>query len=175
VFARSSEAPPSNVSQLFRDHHAELYRYLVRLLGDADLAEDCAQDAFIGLQSLSAAPINARAWLFKVATNSALQARRTDARRRGILERVKDQLWFTRPAVQPGDAAVRHETREQLFDALARLNDRERTAILMREEGFAHREIAACFGTTTGSIGTIIARALEKLSRTLDLDGAEHA
>jgi DNA-directed RNA polymerase specialized sigma24 family protein len=34
----------------------------------------------------------------------------------------------------------------------------------MREEGFAHHEIADAVGTTTGSVGTMIARALNKLA-----------
>jgi DNA-directed RNA polymerase specialized sigma24 family protein len=33
----------------------------------------------------------------------------------------------------------------------------------MREEGFSHREIAEAVGTTTGSVGTMFARALTKL------------
>jgi len=42
--------------------------------------------------------------------------------------------------------------------------------LLMREEGFAHREIAEAVGTTTASVGTMIARALDKLARLLPLD-----
>ena len=42
--------------------------------------------------------------------------------------------------------------------------------LLMREEGFSHREIAEAVGTTTGSVGTMIARALDKLAARLQLD-----
>jgi DNA-directed RNA polymerase specialized sigma24 family protein len=38
----------------------------------------------------------------------------------------------------------------------------------MREEGFTHREIADAVGTTTGSVGTMFARALAKLEDGLD-------
>lgn len=51
-----------------------------------------------------------------------------------------------------------------------RLSERDRTVLLMREEGFRHREIADAVGTTTKSVGTMIARALEKLAGELDLD-----
>jgi DNA-directed RNA polymerase specialized sigma24 family protein len=54
--------------------------------------------------------------------------------------------------------------------ALAALSAKERTVLLMREEGFAHREIAQAVGTTTGSVGTMIARALDKLAERLPLD-----
>jgi DNA-directed RNA polymerase specialized sigma24 family protein len=43
----------------------------------------------------------------------------------------------------------------------------------MREEGFAHHEIAETVGTTTKSVGTMIARALEKLARHLELDESD--
>jgi DNA-directed RNA polymerase specialized sigma24 family protein len=48
--------------------------------------------------------------------------------------------------------------------ALDALSDKERTAVLMREEGFSHKEIADAVGTTTGSVGTLIARALLKFA-----------
>ena len=66
--------------------------------------------------------------------------------------------------------AARAEARRQVRQALAELNEKERSVLLMREEGFAHREIAEAVGTTTKSVGTMIARALEKLAQRLDLD-----
>ena len=51
------------------------------------------------------------------------------------------------------------------------LEPRDRTVLLMREEGFTHHEIADAVGTTTKSVGTMIARALAKLAQRLDLDG----
>ena len=54
--------------------------------------------------------------------------------------------------------------------ALDALSTKERTALLMREEGFSHREIAETVGTTTGSVGTLLVRALDKLTAALPLD-----
>ena len=39
--------------------------------------------------------------------------------------------------------------------------------IVLREAGFAHREIALALGTTTGSVGTVLARALPRLAAAL--------
>ena len=50
------------------------------------------------------------------------------------------------------------------------LSDKERVAVLMREQGFAHREIADAVGATTGSVGTLLARALERLARSISVD-----
>ncbi len=65
----------------------------------------------------------------------------------------------------PHSSVEADERRRVVMAALARLSDKERVAILMREEGFSHREIAQAVGTTTGSVGTLLARILERLAR----------
>lgn len=72
------------------------------------------------------------------------------------------------------DAALERDRRiDGIRAALAALPERDRTILLMREEGFKHREIAEAVGTTTGSVGTLIARALDRLAGVLELDAAE--
>src|SRR5687768_5932462 len=58
-----------DATQLFEEHHGSLFRYLMRLTGDADLAHDAAQEAFVRLVSKPPRDENPRAWLFAVATN----------------------------------------------------------------------------------------------------------
>ena len=71
------------------------------------------------------------------------------------------------PPDRPDEALERVDQRRRVRAALDRLSEKERTVLLMREEGFAHREIAAAVGTSTGSVGTMIARALRKLAAEL--------
>ena len=156
-------------SELFETHHEALYRYLVRLSGDADIAADAAQEAFVRL--LQRPPLGAteRAWLFKVGTNYVLESRRTAARRGRLLDGGGERT-MADPPCDPHASVEADERRRVVMAALAGLSDKERVAILMREEGFAHREIAAAVGTTTGSVGTLLARALERLARETTLD-----
>ena len=44
------------------------------------------------------------------------------------------------------------------------LPEKDRVMLLMQQEGFSHKEIAEAVGTTTGSVGTMLARALRKFS-----------
>jgi RNA polymerase sigma factor (sigma-70 family) len=60
-----------------------------------------------------------------------------------------------------------NERRKVVRAALDRLSLKDRTLLLMREEGFSHHEIARAVGTTTKSVGSMIARALKKLSTEL--------
>ncbi len=159
------------VARLFAAHHAPLVRYLTRLTGDPDQAADAAQEAFVRL--IDRPPADAsepRAWLFAVATNVVREGGRTRARRERLLAGAPERAPM---ADAPGDAHARVEAgdaRAAVRAALAALSPKERTALLMREEGFAHREIAQALGTTTGSVGTLLARALAKLADALPLD-----
>jgi RNA polymerase sigma-70 factor (ECF subfamily) len=48
----------------------------------------------------------------------------------------------------------------EAVDALA---ERDRVALLMREEGLDYHEIAAALGLTVGSVGTTLSRARRRL------------
>lgn len=156
-------------TELFRNHHDALYRYLVRLSGDADVAADAAQEAFVRLLDHASMGPAERAWLFKVGTNCVLEARRTAARRGRLLGGRGERTMADAPR-DPHATVEADERRRVVMAALARLSDKERVAVLMREEGFAHREIADAVGTTTGSVGTLLARALARLAREATLD-----
>lgn len=156
--------------RLFDDHHAAIYRYLVRLCGEPDLAADGAQEAFV--RALERPPRNgvARAWLFTVATNYVLDHRRTGARRDRIHAGSADRAPMADPPPDPHESVESSDRHLAVRRALDSLPAKERIALLMREEGFSHREIADAVGTTTGSVGTLIARALDHLTRALHLD-----
>jgi RNA polymerase sigma-70 factor (ECF subfamily) len=92
-----------------------------------------------------------------------LEGNRTSARRVRLLGgRVERTMGD--PPNDPNAELEADERRRVVTAALAKLSDKERIAVLMREEGFSHREIAAAVGTTTGSVGTLLARALERLA-----------
>jgi len=163
-----------SLEELFTRHHAELYRYAARFTGDADLAEDVVQDVFVRLAMRPPADqARVRGWLFRVATTIAVDALRASRRRRELALAWPERLPMGDPAPDPAAAAERSELRQRVREALVELSEKERAVLLMREEGFAHREIAVAVGTTTKSVGTMIARALEKLARRLDLDAED--
>ena len=126
----------------FARHHAELFRYAARFTGDADLAEDVVQDAFVRLSERPPRDeSNLRAWLFRVATTIAIDALR-GARRRAVLTMARpDSVPVPAAAPDPADSVERGDLRRRVREALETLSEKERAVLLMREEGFAHREI----------------------------------
>lgn len=162
-----SVSEPRTAEALFERHHEPLRRYLARFTGDPDLAADLAQEAFVRLLERPPADGIARPWLFRVATNLALDSVRTQTRRRMLVLRGRAMLTHSDPPPSPERGVERTSARRLVAEALGSLSAKERMALLMREEGFTHKEIADAVGTTTGSVGTLLARALRKAAARL--------
>jgi RNA polymerase sigma factor (sigma-70 family) len=160
-----------DAARLFEEHHTSLFRYLVRLTGDVDVAHDAAQEAFVRLVSKPPRDEHPRAWLFTVATNLVRGWANSQKRRLVLLEAAASRVPSADPLPDPAQVTEANEQQAAVRRALQILSEKERTVLLMREEGFTHREIAVAVGTTTGSIGTMIARSLDKLAAALDAEG----
>jgi len=84
-YRESSEA--SLFQELVRRYERELYSYLRRYLGDAEMAEDAFQAAFlqVHLKCDQYEPGRAfRPWLYTIATNQAIDAQRRSRRHRMV-------------------------------------------------------------------------------------------
>lgn len=151
---------------LFREYHAPLVRYLTRRLGDRDWAEEVAQETF--LRALRQEGVsNERAWLFAVATNLVRDGARQESRRRRHLELLGAEE-ADRVAESADAAMLRAEERAQARRALEVLPERDREALLLREEGLNYEEIAEALGLSVGSVGTTLSRARRRLVETYD-------
>jgi RNA polymerase sigma-70 factor (ECF subfamily) len=162
------------LERLFRLYHTPLVRYLTRRLGDRDWAEEVAQETF--LRALRQDTLTSeRSWLFAVATNLVRDDARKDERRR-----VKLQLLAAEERVRederleaPDDAGDEYDVARAAEMAMARravdgLAERDRLALLMREEGLDYHEIADALGLSFGSVGTTLARARRRLTESYE-------
>ncbi len=79
---RSAEQAPSGFDALFRAHYRRLARILYRVVGQTDLAEELAAEAFWKLHQRSPAQLaNAEGWLCRAGVRLALDALRKGKRR----------------------------------------------------------------------------------------------
>ena len=152
----------NDIDRLFREYHQPLVRYLTRRLGDRDWAEEVAQETF--LRALKQETIvSERAWLFAVATNLVRDEARKDARRRHKLELLREQAKVD-DVVEPEPLSLeRAQESAMARKALDTIGERDREALLMREEGLDYKEIAAALDLSIGSVGTTLARARRRL------------
>lgn len=156
-----------NVEQIFAEHYDVLFRYLVKLTGDPDAAADAAQEAFVRLVERQPNGTQIRGWLFRVATNVVRDDSRIRRRRMELLQEAPDRAPMAETGPSADEALEIRDRKRIVRSALDALNVKERTILLMREEGFSHQEIAEAVGTTTKSVGSMIARAFNKLSAEL--------
>ena len=104
-----------------------------------------------------------RSWLFAVASNLG-----RDVARRGARERKRHDLIRAREesesSVEPEPTAMeREEDRALARQAIAMLGERDREALLMREEGLGYEEIAEALDLSLASVGTTLSRARRRL------------
>jgi RNA polymerase sigma-70 factor (ECF subfamily) len=165
----------ADVERLFRQYHAQLVRYLVRRLGDRDWAEEVAQETFVRALRQDAIE-HERAWLFTVANNLVRDEARKDARRRRHLTLLREQARAEEAVEPPPLDAERAQEAAMARRAVESLAERDRLALLMREEGLDYHEIAAALGLSVGSIGTTLARARRRLVEAYEAmqRGTEH-
>jgi RNA polymerase sigma factor (sigma-70 family) len=150
------------VEELFEAYHDAIYRYLVRLTGDGDLAADLAQETFVRWVEREPDRDNPRAWLYTVATNLARDHGRVGARRLTLMQGSDRTAAMGEPAPGPDGAAEASETRRRVRKALDALPEKERTLLLMQQEGFTHREIAGVIDVNPKSVGVLLSRALRR-------------
>ncbi len=150
---------------LFRRLYPSLHRYLHRMTGDADLADDYAQEAFVRLLKRPLPDEEARLWLFTVATNLFRDGARTGRRRERLLSVAPVPQ---APAPAPDTQVERGESVARVRAALETLAARDRQMLLMREEGFRYDEIARAVDVAPGSVGTLLARALRRFAAAYD-------
>jgi len=152
----------TDVDRLFRDYHGPLVRYLTRRLGDRDWAEEVAQETFLRAVKQGTI-VSERSWLFAVATNLVRDEARKDVRRRRRLELLREQA-RAEEAVDPEPLRLeRAQEAAMARKALDMLVERDREALLMREEGLDYTEIAAALELSVTSVGTTLARARRRL------------
>jgi RNA polymerase sigma-70 factor (ECF subfamily) len=151
--------------RLFRQYHAPLVRYLTRRLGDRDWADEVAQETFLrAVRQLESGGTlkSERSWLFAVATNLVRDDARRDARRRKHLALLAEQSRDL--VVEPEPTSLeRAQEAAMARRAVESIAERDRLALLMREEGLDYDEIAEALDLSVGSVGTTLARARRRL------------
>ncbi len=154
--------PPERLTILFNTYHQQLVRFLARQLGDRDLAEEIAQETFV--RALKQETIaSERSWIFAVAMNLVRDETRKDARRRKRLDRMRDEVQAESVVAPAPTSMERDEDRAMARRAVDALADRDRDALMMREEGLSYEEIAAALDLSVSSVGTTLSRARRRL------------
>jgi RNA polymerase sigma-70 factor (sigma-E family) len=160
------------VSLLFRQHHAELVRLALLLVGDQPTAEDVVQDVFARLCTRNLLPAGDGSLTYVRA--AVLNGCRSTLRRRAVVRRAG--RWHDPAATGLTQGSAEHEVilaedRRQVLAALATLPARRREVLVLRYWlGLSEREIAGVLGISTGTVKSTAARGIAALARKLGED-----
>ena len=165
-------ADEDGIGAAYAAHGAELYRFVLRGLGDAGAAQDVVQETF--LRAWRAADrfdphlASLRVWLFAIARNAMLDHARAARARpwQGALLEPPDAERAAGAVDDPTERLVRSWVVEE---ALRRLYEDHRTAIVqthLRERSYA--EVAAELGVPVGTVRSRVFYGLKALRVVLD-------
>jgi RNA polymerase sigma-70 factor (ECF subfamily) len=158
-----------------------VYRFLLALVGDTEMARDLTQETFLRLQRGGPHPDPAGpglAYVFATARNTAI----SHLRRRSLEERHLsplppeeiDALARPEPAQGPAAELERSEIRAALHDALAAVPEPLRATFLLSEvEGLSYAQIGSVMECPPGTVASRKHQAVQQLRRLLRRRGVE--
>lgn len=151
------------------EHERLVYNLCYRMLGQAQIAEDVAQEAFIAAWRNIASFRGEvfRPWILRIAANLCRDELRRRTRRpstsldsaleAGVPEPPDDEP-------SPDDEVLTTELRGSIEAALLQLPEDQRTAIVLCDiEGLDYNEIASVMKTSLGTVKSRIARGRMRL------------
>ena len=145
--------------RLVRTYQEPVWRFLRRLLGDAGIAEDVAQETFLRVfRRLPTFTFEAKfsTWVFQIARNAGVDELRSRRRRIRL-------AWLAPP---PRPAVGMPEARAEIDAALASLPVDLREAILLIEVlGLRYHEVARVLGVPEGTVKSRVFSARSRLHR----------
>ena len=172
VLAASANEIPDDASaafeSLYRSSRDDVFAYAAGLLRDASAAEEVTASAFERAfrrrRGFDPTRGTARAWLFGIARNAALDELRRRRRQGELVGEPAD------PAARAGaDEAEASMRRAALAAALARLRPRERELVALKFfAGLSNAEIASVIGVSESNAGTRLHRVVIKLREACD-------
>jgi RNA polymerase sigma-70 factor (ECF subfamily) len=175
--ARRDDGGSAFESLLHRYEH-DLFRYLRRYLGNAEMAEDVFQLTFLQVHLKRESFEDGRRfrpWLYAIATNQAIDAQRRNRRHRMVsldhpLGRDADSsgLWqaIAGDETAADDASEDREAAEWVRAAVDALPAPQKAVLLLvYHQGLKYREAADAIGLPVGTVKSRLHAAIRSLTR----------
>lgn len=146
---------------LYDAYGQKVYRYCLRIIGDADVANDCFQETFVKIYENRALFKGSSfgAWLFKIAHNNCMN----HIRSKRHTEEIQD-VFFANESSEGDDFGLKKEIKK----ALHQLPEALREAIVLREyEELSYSEIAEVLGIDVSLAKVRVFRARIQLKNLL--------
>ena len=140
----------------YRDHYPKLFRIAAKMLQDPEGAKDVVQDVFTAYYfAMNNEKVirDTKNWLVRSTINKGIDYKRKTART------VTMESPLPETAEQPLDEA------SDILNAIAHLNEKEQTLVVLYSEGYSYKEIAEMTGRNFTSIGKTLSRIMDKIKK----------
>lgn len=158
LIRRVQEGDARAFEALYRSHVGRVHAICRRLAGNPGVAEDWTQDVFVQVwEKIGSYEGRSRfsTWLYRLATNRAIDGLRADVRRSRRESPVEDAESWMEPGPPP-----RPERTMDLEAAIASLPTAARMVFVLHDvEGYRHRDIAEMTGMAEGTSKSQLFRA----------------
>jgi len=162
--------------KLVKRYERELYNYLRHYLGNAEMAEDVFQATFFLVHQkcrLYEEGRSFRPWLYRIATNQAIDAKRRNKRHLALSldsqNPLEEDTWnyatqLASEETDPGDSAAGLERGKHVREAVEKLPETLRQVLyLVFFQGMKYHEAAETLGIPFGTIKSRLNIAFKKL------------
>ena len=142
----------------YRDHYSKLFRIATKMLQDPEVAKDVVQDVFTAYYfAMSNEKVirDTKNWLVRSTINKGIDYKRKAAR----------TVTMEKPLPETGEQTL--DEASNILNAIAHLNEKEQTLVVLYSEGYSYKEIAEMTGRNLPSIGKTLSRIMEKIKKHL--------
>ena len=166
---RSLQGDLGAFNGLVEQYQGVVYNLALRMLSDPAAAEDVSQEVFISAHRALARYRGGslKAWLLTIAANASRDALRKRKREREVsLEEVVESSGMTPESrlPSPEEYTLRREVQREVQEALNRLSNDHRLAILLVDlQGLDYAEAAMAMSVSPGTLKSRLSRARAQL------------
>lgn len=175
VVIKAAAGDPDAFEQLVITHQKRIYNLALKMTGNPEDASDMTQEAFLkayrGLGGFNMES-SFSTWLYRLASNVCIDFIRKRNKRSVVsLNSGGDEereLEITDTRYEPSGLAERRQERADIQSAIDSLDSEHRQVLMLREiMGLSYQEISDITKVKQGTVKSRIARARERLRKTL--------
>ncbi len=182
LMMRARDGDDGSFSELVSRYQDRLVSLLTNMVGNAENAEDLAQDVFLRIyKARNGYEPNAKfsTWLFAIAHNVACNSKRSKVRRKEVQMQtaesgvaptaMQEDAVPEKSALMPTRLFAKKELQDRVQAAMANLNERQRMAVLLHKfEGMSYADIGAALEMTPQAVKSLLSRARDALREQLE-------
>lgn len=164
--------------QLYEATKSRVFNTALSYVRAREDAEEITQDVFVEVFRAIGqfkGESSVLTWIYRITVNKSLDFQKRKKRQKrfafftSLFDSASGEVVYN-PAnfVHPGVILEKQEVAAQLFQAIAQLSDKQKTAyILSRVEGLSNIEVASVMDITVGAVESLLQRANENLKKQL--------